>query len=163
MSKENSFDVVSEINMQEVDNAIQQALKEIENRFDFKGSKTEIRREKDHLILVSDDEYKLTSVIDILQSKFIKRDISLKAMKYGKVESAAGGTVRQKVDLVQGIDQENSKQIGKIIKDSKIKVKFQIQGEQLRVSGKSRDDLQAVMQLIKTADITIPLQFVNFR
>jgi uncharacterized protein YajQ (UPF0234 family) len=163
MSKEVSFDVVSKVDMQEVDNAVQQALKEIETRYDFKGSKSDIKVEKDALIVASDDEYKLTSVIDILQSKFIKRNISLKAMKYGKIEQASGGTVRQKLDLLQGIDQDSSKIIGKLIKDSKLKVKFVIQGDQLRISGKSRDDLQAIIHLIKEADLSIAVQFVNYR
>jgi uncharacterized protein YajQ (UPF0234 family) len=163
MAKDNSFDIVSEIDMQEVDNAVQQALKEIETRYDFKGSKSEIRREEAVLTVSSDDEYKLNSVIDILQSKFIKRNISLKAMKYGKIESAAGGTVRQKVDLVQGIDQDNAKIITKLVRDSKLKVQAQIQGDQLRISGKNRDDLQQVMQMIKDADTPIAIQFTNYR
>jgi uncharacterized protein YajQ (UPF0234 family) len=163
MAKDNSFDIVSEIDMQEVDNAVQQALKEIETRYDFKGSKSEIRREEAILTIVSDDEYKLNSVIDIVQSKFIKRNISLKSMKYGKVEAAAGGTVRQKVDLVQGIDQDNAKIITKLVRDSKLKVQAQIQGDQLRISGKNRDDLQQVMQMIKEADSPIALQFTNYR
>jgi uncharacterized protein YajQ (UPF0234 family) len=163
MAKDNSFDIVSEIDMQEVDNAVQQALKEIETRYDFKGSKSEIRREEAVLTVSSDDEYKLNSVIDILQSKFIKRNISLKAMKYGKIESAAGGTIRQKVDLVQGIDQDNAKIITKLVRDSKLKVQAQIQGDQLRISGKNRDDLQQVMQMIKEADTPIAIQFTNYR
>ena len=163
MSKESSFDVVSKIDLQEVDNAIHQTMKEIENRFDFKGSKSDIKLEKDQLVVISDDEYKLNSVIDILQSKFIKRNVPLKSMKYGKIEPATGGTVRQKIDLVQGIDQESSKIIGKIIKDSKLKVKYQIQGDQMRVSGKSLDELQKVIQLIKEADLPIAVQFVNYR
>jgi uncharacterized protein YajQ (UPF0234 family) len=163
MSKESSFDIVSKIELQEVDNAIQQALKEIANRFDFKGSKSEIRRDDDHLIVLSDDEYKLASVIDVLQTKFIKRNIPLKAMKYGKIEPASGGTVRQKIDLVQGIDQENAKKIGTLIRDSKLKVKHQIQGDQLRVTAKSRDDLQAIIHIIKEADLPIDVQFSNYR
>jgi uncharacterized protein YajQ (UPF0234 family) len=163
MAKDSSFDIVSQIDMQEVDNAVQQALKEIETRYDFKGSKSEIRREEAVLTIISDDEYKLNSVIDIVQSKFIKRNISLKSMKYGKVEAASGGTVRQKVDLVQGIDQDNAKIITKLVRDSKLKVQAQIQGDQLRISGKNRDDLQQVMQLIKEADVPIALQFTNYR
>jgi uncharacterized protein YajQ (UPF0234 family) len=163
MAKDSSFDIVSQIDMQEVDNAVQQALKEIENRYDFKGSKSEIRREEGSLTIISDDEYKLNSVIDIVQSKFIKRNISLKSMKYGKIEAAAGGTVRQKVDLVQGIDQENAKKISKLVRDSKLKVQAQIQGDQLRVSGKNRDDLQQVIHLIKEADLPIAVQFANYR
>lgn len=163
MAKDSSFDVVSQIELHEVDNAIAQALKEIANRYDFKGSKSEIRREEDHLIIISDSEFKLESVIDVLQSKFIKRDIPLKSMSYGKIESASGGLVRQKVDLIQGIDQENAKKIGKLIKDAKIKVQIQIQGDQLRVSGKNRDDLQAAIQLVKEASLPIDVQFTNYR
>lgn len=163
MAKDSSFDVVSQIELHEVDNAIAQALKEIANRYDFKGSKSEIRREEDHLIIISDSEYKLESVIDVLQTKFIKRDIPLKSMSYGKIESASGGLVRQKVDLIQGIDQENAKKIGKIIKDAKIKVQVQIQGDQLRISGKNRDDLQAAIQLVKEASLAIDVQFINYR
>lgn len=163
MAKDSSFDVVSQIELHEVDNAIAQALKEIANRYDFKGSKSEIRREEDHLIIISDSEYKLESVIDVLQTKFIKRDIPLKSMNYGKIESASGGLVRQKVDLIQGIDQENAKKIGKIIKDAKIKVQVQIQGDQLRISGKNRDDLQAAIQLVKEASLAIDVQFINYR
>lgn len=163
MAKDNSFDIVSEINLQEVDNAIQQAKKEIENRYDFKGSKSELKREEKAIIVTSEDEYKINSVIDILQSKLIKRDVSIKALKYGKIESVAGGMARQKIDLVQGIDQDYAKKITKMVKDSKIKVQVQIQGEQLRVSGKNRDDLQSVIQLIKEANLDIPVQFVNYR
>lgn len=163
MAKDSSFDVVSQIELHEVDNAIAQALKEIANRYDFKGSKSEIRREEDHLIIISDSEYKLESVIDVLQTKFIKRNIPLKSMSYGKIESASGGLVRQKVDLIQGIDQENAKKIGKIIKDAKIKVQVQIQGDQLRISGKNRDDLQAAIQLVKEASLAIDVQFINYR
>jgi uncharacterized protein YajQ (UPF0234 family) len=163
MAKENSFDIVSEVNIQEVDNAIQQAKREIETRYDFKGSVSDISREDQQLTIISDDEYKLNSVVDILQSKLIKRDVSLKALNYGKVEPAAGGTVRQKIDLVNGIEQEHAKKINKMIKEAKLKVQVQIQGEQLRVSGKSRDDLQKVIQMLKEADLDIPLQFVNYR
>lgn len=163
MAKDSSFDVVSQIELHEVDNAIAQALKEIANRYDFKGSKSEIRREEDHLIIISDSEYKLESVIDVVQTKFIKRNIPLKSMSYGKIESASGGLVRQKVDLIQGIDQENAKKIGKIIKDAKIKVQVQIQGDQLRISGKNRDDLQAAIQLVKEASLAIDVQFINYR
>ncbi|WP_025028515.1 YajQ family cyclic di-GMP-binding protein [Caldalkalibacillus mannanilyticus] len=163
MSKESSFDIVSKLDLQEVDNAIRQAMKEIENRYDFKGSKSDIKLEKEQLVILSEDEYKLNSVVEILQSKLIKRNVPIKSMKFGKIEGASGGMVRQKIDLMQGIDQEGSKIIGKIIKDSKLKVKYQIQGDQLRVSGKSLDDLQKVMQLIRDADLSIAVQFVNYR
>jgi hypothetical protein len=149
--------------MQELNNAVNQAVKEIETRFDFKGSKSSISIEKEEVVLVSDDEFKLQNVIDILQSKMAKRGISLKNLEYGKVEPAASGTVRQRVKLKQGIDQENAKKINILIRDSKLKVKSQIQGDQIRVSGKSKDDLQQVIQLLRKADLPLELQFVNFR
>jgi hypothetical protein len=163
MASEYSFDVVSTIDMQEVNNAVTQAEKEIETRFDFKGSKSSISMEKNELVVVSDDEYKLKSVIDILHSKMVKRGVSLKHLQYGKVEPAASGTVRQRIALKQGIDPENAKKINALIRDSKLKVKSQIQGDQIRVSGKSKDDLQKVIQLLKQADLPLELQFVNYR
>ncbi|MBC9786015.1 YajQ family cyclic di-GMP-binding protein [Heliobacterium chlorum] len=163
MAKEASFDIVSQVDMQEVTNAVHQALKEIENRFDFKNSKSEIRQDEKGITLVSDDDFKLKNVVDILESKMVKRGISLRALKYGKVESAAGDTVRQQVELVQGISKEKAKEITKLIKDSKIKVQAQVQGDQVRVVGKQRDDLQAVIALLKKADLDIELQFINFR
>jgi uncharacterized protein YajQ (UPF0234 family) len=163
VASEYSFDIVSKLEMQELSNAVQQAEKEIETRFDFKGSKSEIKLEKQSLVIISDDEYKLKSVIDILQSKMIKRGISLKHMEFGKIEPASGGTVRQTVTLKEGIDQANAKIINNLIRDSKIKVKSQIQGDQLRVTGKSKDDLQQVIQLLKQSDIPVELQFINFR
>ncbi|MCW2277872.1 YajQ family cyclic di-GMP-binding protein [Heliophilum fasciatum] len=163
MAKDASFDIVSQIDDQEVTNAVHQAIKEIEQRFDFKGSKSEIRQEADKIILISDDEFKLKNVTDILESKMIKRGISLRALKYDKIESAAGDTVRQNVNLVQGISKEMAKDIIKLIKDSKIKVQASIQGDQIRVTGKNRDDLQAVIGLLRKADLSIELQFINFR
>ncbi len=158
-----SFDVVSKVDLQELDNAINQANKEISQRYDFKGSVSQIELKEEQLILLSDDEMRLRAVIDVLQSKLIKRQISLKALSYGKIEPAAKGTVRQTVDIKQGIDKEAAKIINNMIKDSKIKVNSQIQGEQLRVTGKSKDDLQTVIQMLKSADLEIELQFVNFR
>ncbi|HZG77207.1 MAG TPA: YajQ family cyclic di-GMP-binding protein [Paenibacillus sp.] len=163
MASEYSFDVVSKVDMSELQNAVTQAEKEIATRFDFKGSKSEIKLEKEALILVSDDEYKLASVIDILQSKMVKRGISIKNMDFGKLEPASGGTVRQQVKLKQGIGQEDAKKMNILIRDSKLKVKSQIQGDQLRVTGKSKDDLQAVMALLRGADLPLELQFVNFK
>ncbi|MEB3102637.1 YajQ family cyclic di-GMP-binding protein [Ferviditalea candida] len=163
MSSESSFDIVSNLDMQEMNNAIQQAEKEIQNRFDFKGSKSSISLEKDELVIISDDEYKLNSVIDILQSKMVKRGISIKSLEFGKIEPAASATVRQRIKLKQGIDQDNAKKINILIRDSKLKVKSQIQGDQIRVSGKSKDDLQKVIQLLKSQDLPIELQFVNLR
>ncbi|KAB2954330.1 YajQ family cyclic di-GMP-binding protein [Heliorestis acidaminivorans] len=163
MAKDASFDIVSQVDEQEVSNAVNQAVREMEQRFDFKGSKSKITKEKDKIVLISDDEYKLKNVTDILESKMVKRGISLRALQYGKVEDSAGNTVKQQVDIVQGISKEKAKEIIKLIKDSKIKVQTQIQDDQLRVSGKKKDDLQNVIALLKNADLTIELQFINFR
>lgn len=160
---ESSFDIVSKVDMQELSNAITQAEREIETRFDFKGSKSSIALEKDELVVGSDDEYKLKSVIDILQSKMIKRGVPIKNMDFGKIEGASGGTVKQRIKLRQGIEQDVSKKINTLIRDSKIKVKSQIQGDQIRVTGKSRDDLQAVIALLRGADLPVELQFTNYR
>ena len=163
MAAENSFDVVSKINMAEVTNAITQALKEIGQRFDFKGSKSNITQEKDDIVIVSDDEYKLKSVIDILQNKLVKRGVPIKNLTPGKIESALAGTVRQRLALQQGIPTDKAKEIVKAIKDSKIKVQASIQADQVRVSGKSRDELQTVIQLLKGKEFGIELQFDNYR
>ena len=149
MSSESSFDIVSKVDMQELNNAIQQAEKEILTRFDFKGSKSSIKLDKDQLVVTSDDEFKLQNVLDIMHAKMTKRGISIKNLEYSKVEPAAGSTVRQKISMKQGVDQENSKKINILIRDSKLKVKTQIQGDQIRVTGKSRDDLQAVIALLR--------------
>ncbi|WP_078554568.1 YajQ family cyclic di-GMP-binding protein [Bacillus alkalicellulosilyticus] len=164
MAKENSFDIVSEVNFQEVDNAIAQAVKEISTRYDFKGSKSSIERtDKDKITIISDDDYKLESVIDILKSKFIKRDLSQKVLNFGKIEKASGGTVRQVATLVSGISADRAKKITVAIKDSKLKVKAQIQNDQIRVTGKSINDLQDIIQLVKSLDLDFPVQFVNMR
>lgn len=163
MASESSYDIVSKLDMQELSNAIDQTEREIENRFDFKGSKSELKLEKDVLVIVSDDEYKLNAVIDILQSKMIKRGLSIKNLEYGKIEPASLGAVRQRVKLKSGIDQENAKKINVLIRDSKLKVKSQIQGDQIRVTGKSKDDLQQIMQLLRKADLTLDVQFTNFK
>ncbi len=163
MAAENSFDVVSKINMSEVTNAVTQAMKEIGQRFDFKGSKSNITQEKDGLVIVSDDEFKLKSVIDILQGKLVKRGVPVKNLTPGKVETALGGTVRQRLALQQGVPTDKAKEIVKAIKDSKIKVQASIQADQVRVSGKSRDDLQSVIALLKGRDFGIELQFENYR
>jgi len=163
MAQDHSFDIVSKINLQELENAINMSLKEISQRFDFKGSKTEIKQEQDKIVLVSDDEFKLKNVIDILQGKLVKRGISLKFLEYGKVEQALGGTVRQEVKLKQGIAQDMAKEINKKIKDLGLKVQSQIQGDQIRVFGKKLDDLQATIQALRQANFTIELQFVNYR
>lgn len=165
MADQHSFDVVSEVDMQEVKNALDQITKELQQRFDFKGSKSRVTLEEEGkvLVLVSDDDAKLKSVIDILQTKFVKRGISLKALEYGKVEHALAGTVRQRVTITQGIASDKAKEIGKAVRDAKFKVQTQIQGPQLRVTGKSRDDLQAVIAFLKERDFGIALQFTNYR
>lgn len=163
MPKDASFDVVSKLDLQEIDNAVNQANKEIETRFDFKNSKSNIEFGDESITVYSDDEYKLAAVYDVLQSKCVKRGVSLKALKPGKVEPASGGTVRQSIALQQGIDQDTAKVITKLVKDSKLKVQASVQGDQVRISGKSRDDLQAVIQLLRDADVPVPLQFVNYR
>jgi uncharacterized protein YajQ (UPF0234 family) len=163
MSKESSFDIVSRVDLAEVTNAIQIALKEIENRFDFKGSKSGISLEKEEIVLLSDDEYKLGQVKDVLLGKLVKRGVSIKNLEYGKIEPASGGTVRQRVKLVQGIDKENAKKINAIIKETGLKVKTQIQDDQIRVAGKSKDELQKVIAAIRSADLPIEVQFINYR
>jgi uncharacterized protein YajQ (UPF0234 family) len=163
MAQEFSFDVVSKSDMQEVANAVVQAQKELAQRFDFKGSKSSIELTAEELILVSDDEGKLVSVKDILETKLVKRKVSLKALDYGKIEPAAGGTVRQKAKIVQGIEIEKAKAIVKTIKDAKIKVQASIQSDQVRVVGRSKDDLQKAMTLVRETDYGIPLQFTNYR
>jgi hypothetical protein len=165
MAADHSFDIVSEVDMQEADNAVNQAMMEIRQRFDFKGSKSsiELDKEKGLLTLISDDEQKLKSVIDVLQSKFIKRKISLKSMDYGKIEQAAGDTVRQPVTIQRGVPTEKAKEMVKIIKNMKLKVTAEIQQDQVRVRGKKRDDLQNVIEKIKEQDFGLPVQFTNYR
>jgi len=158
-----SFDIVSEINMQEVDNAVNNARKEVITRYDFKNSKSEIQLEKDHLQLISDDDYKMKALVDILHSKLIKRGVDLKSLEMGKVEPAAGSLVKCRVGLVQGIATEKAKEVVKFIKDYKFKVTAQIQEKQVRVSGKSRDELQSVIAAVRGKDFGISLQFSNFR
>ena len=163
MAKDCSFDVVSEVDMQEVDNAVNQAIKEIGTRYDFRGSKSEISLEGDTIKLIGDDEYKLGAVVDVLKGKMVKRNVSIKNLEFGKVEAASGATVRQLVTIKKGIPQENAKKVTKAIKDMKIKVQASIQGDQVRVSGKDKDDLQAVIQMLKNLDVPVELQFTNFR
>ena len=163
MAKENSFDIVSQVDLQEVNNAINQALKELQTRFDFKGSKSEINYDGEQITLIGDDEFKLKNVVDILEAKLVKRGINLKALRYGKIEPSARDTVRQRVNLVQGIDKELAKVITKLVKESKIKVQASVQNDQVRISGKNRDDLQAAMKIIKDHEFNIPLQFINYR
>jgi uncharacterized protein YajQ (UPF0234 family) len=164
MAAENSFDIVSKVDLQEVRNAIDQASKEIHTRFDLKNSKSEIRLEgEDSIQLASADEYKLEAVTEILRQKLVKRGVSLKALTFGKVEQAAGSTVRQKVTLQQGIAGEKAKEIVRIIKDSKKKVQASIQGDTVRVSGKDRDSLQEIIALLRGHDLGIDMQFTNYR
>jgi len=165
MAQQNSFDIVSEVNMQEVDNALNQAQKEVAQRYDLKDSKSTITfDQKEKTVTVSSlNEFTLKSVVDVLQNKFIKRGIHLKSLQYSPVEQAAGGTARQKIILRVGIDKENAKTLVKIIKDSKLKVQAQIMEEQVRVSGKDRDELQAVIAKLKALDFPLPLQFTNYR
>lgn len=163
MAKDATFDIVSEVNMAEVTNAVNQAEKEISQRYDFKGVNTEIVLENNGLKITTGDDMHLKSVVDILQSKFIKRQVSIDNLEYGKVEAAAGGSVRQMVTIKQGIEKDLAKKISKDIKDSKLKVQTQYMDDKIRVSGKKIDDLQAVIANLKNNDYGISLQFNNFR
>ncbi len=165
MADSNSFDIVSKVDLQEIDNAINQARKEIIQRYDFKGSKSsiELLQKEFKIIIISDDDFKMKAVIDILQSKFVKRNVPLKALTYSGIEQAAGGTVRETITLQNGIDKEHAKTITKMIKESKLKVQAQIMEDQIRVSGKNKDDLQSVMAMIRKADLPFAVQFVNYR
>ncbi|MFY0545519.1 YajQ family cyclic di-GMP-binding protein [Brevibacillus sp. H7] len=163
MSKESSFDIVSKVDLSEVTNAIHTAVKEIENRFDFKGSKSSISLDKEEIVVVSDDEYKLGQVKDILLGKLVKRNVSIKNLEFGKIEPAASGTVRQRVKLIQGIDKDNARKINTIIKETGLKVKSLVQDDQIRVTGKSKDELQQIIAAIRKADLPIDVQFINYR
>ena len=163
MPQDFSFDIVSKTDTQEVSNAVQQAQKELAQRFDFKGSKSSIELTAEEIVLVSDDEGKLRSVKDILETKLIKRGVSLKALDYAVIEPAAGGTVRQKAKIVQGIEIEKAKAIVKAIKEAKLKVQASIQSDQVRVTGRAKDDLQKAMAIVKANDYGVPLQFTNYR
>ena len=160
---DSSFDVVSRVDPQELDNALNQARKEIAGRFDFKNSKTEIENNATTITILSDDELKLKNVIDVLQSRASKRGISLKAFDYGKVEPATQQSFRQTITIKSGIPKDKSKPLLEAIKASKLKVQAQYQDEQIRVSSKSRDDLQKVQQLLRSLDYELPLQFINYR
>jgi uncharacterized protein YajQ (UPF0234 family) len=163
MAQEFSFDIVSKTEMQEVANAVQQAQKELAQRFDFKGSKSSIELTGEEIVLVSDDEGKLVSVKDILETKLVKRKVALKALEYGKLEPALGGTVRQRAKIVQGIETEKAKAIVKTIKEAKLKVQASIQADQVRVVGRTKDDLQRAIAVIRENDYGIPVQFTNYR
>jgi uncharacterized protein YajQ (UPF0234 family) len=165
MAQEFTFDVVSKVDLQEVSNAVQQASKEIGTRFDFRGSKSRIDwNEKElALTLTSDDESKLKSVVDILETRLVKRGIAVKSLDYGKIEPAAQATVRQVAKVQQGIPTEKAKEIVKAIKDQKLKVQASIQADQVRVAGRSKDELQTAMALLRGRDFGVPLQFTNYR
>jgi cyclic-di-GMP-binding protein len=165
MAQNHSFDIVSEIDFQEVDNAVNQATKEIQQRYDLKDSHTEMElNKKDKFLNIhTKDDYSRKASVDILQSKFIKRGISIKALKYDEPESAAGGRVKQKINLQSGISKENAKKITVMIKNSKLKVSAQIQDEQIRVQGPKIDDLQAVIKMVREADLDFPTQFTNMK
>ncbi|ADH98510.1 YajQ family cyclic di-GMP-binding protein [Salisediminibacterium selenitireducens] len=163
MAKDASFDIVSKVDFSKVQNAVVMTVKEITTRYDFKGSKSDVKLEKEELVLVSDDEYKMDQLKDVLVNKLIKQEVSLKSLDYGKMEGASGGTVRQRAKLVQGIDKDNAKKITNLIKEKGLKVKTQIQDEQIRVTGKNKDDLQKVIAALREADLDLPLQFTNYR
>jgi len=165
MAQQNSFDIVSEVNLQEVDNAVNQAQKEIIQRYDFKAIRTsiELDQKEKKIVLMTGDEFHMKSVVDILQSKLIKRSVPIKALRYGAIEPATGNSVRQTVTLQVGIAKDDAKIITKLVKDSKLKVQAQIMEDQVRVSGKNKDDLQAIMAMIQSHDFPFALQFVNYR
>lgn len=163
MAKSESFDVVSRIDMQEVDNAVNQTIKEIQQRYDFKNSKSTVSMEDENIKIISDSENKLKSVIDILQTKMIRRKVPIRNLDYSKVEDASGGLVRQVIRLKQGIESEIARKMVKDIKGLKLKVQVQIMDDQLRVSGKNRDDLQAVIVFLKEQNYNLDLQFINYR
>ena len=163
MAAENSFDVACKIDPQEVTNALDQARREIETRYDLKGSKNEVRLETNEITVLAADDMKLKAVVDILQSRLHRRGVPLKALTYGKVEEAAGGALRQKISLQQGIPIEKAREIVRLVKDTKLKVQAAIQEDHVRVSGKNRDDLQKVIALLKEKDLGIAIQFTNYR
>ncbi len=160
---ESSFDVVSSVDLQEVKNALAQATKELQTRFDLKNSGSAVELAAEEIVLTSSDEFKLKAVREILEGRLVKRKVPLKALSFGVVDQALGGTVRQRVTMQKGIPTEKSREIVKIIKGTKLKVQAAIQGDQLRVSGKNKDDLQAVMQLLRDTDLGIDMQFTNYR
>jgi hypothetical protein len=163
MAKENSFDIVSKVDYAEVTNALNQTAKEITQRFDFKGSKATAELDDKDLVLSAEDETKLRNMNDILQGKLVKRNVPLKALNYEKIEPAAGGTVRQRVKIQQGIPTDKAKEIVKFIKDTKLKVQASIQGDNVRISGKDRDVLQETIAKLKANDFGIDMQFDNYR
>ena len=163
MAQDASFDIVSEINWQELVNAVDQTQREIGTRFDFKGTKVSLTIEDKEVVLLADDEGKLKQLKDVFETKLIKRGLALKAVDYQKIEPASGSCVRQKAQFINGIEQEHAKKINALIKDSKLKVRSQVIDNKVRVFGKSRDDLQQVMQLLSGSNLSIPLQYNNYR
>jgi len=165
MAQASSFDIVSQVDLQEVDNAINQAMKEVTARYDFKAVKTtiELDQKEKRVTLHTGDEFHLKSAVDILQSKFVKRGVPLKALTYDPVEAAAGGTARQVIRLQVGLEKEQAKQVTKLIKETGLKVQAQIMDDQVRVSGKSKDDLQTIMNMLRGRDLPFAMQFVNYR
>ncbi len=165
MADEHSFDIVSRVDMQEVSNAVQQAVKEISQRFDFKGSKSSIdlNKEKGEITLIGDDDYKLKSLTEILKGKLVKRNVSLKALNFGNTEKASGDTLRQVITLQQGITPERAKDIVKLIKDMKLKVQAEIQKDQVRIRAKKIDDLQSVIGMLKGKEFDFHIEFINYR
>jgi len=160
---ESSFDIVSSVNLQEVKNAIAQATKEIQTRFDLKGSGSSVELQGEEIALASADEFKLKAVRTVLEERLVKRGVPLKALSFGSLDQALGGTVRQRITLQKGIPSEKAREIVKLIKGSKLKVQAAIQGDQLRVTGKNKDDLQGVIRLLKGTDLGIDMQFTNYR
>ena len=160
---ESSFDVVSKVDLQEVKNAIGQAMKELDTRYDLKGTGSRIELQGEELVLTSADEFKLKAVRDVLETRLVKRNVPLKAFSYGTIEKALGGTTRQKVSMQKGIPSDKAKEVVKLIKGTKLKVQASIQGDQVRVSGKDRDALQSVIRLLKDTDLGIDMQFTNYR
>lgn len=163
MAQQNSFDIVSQVDRAEIKNALDQTMKEVRQRFDFKGSRSEVRLEENELILTAEDETKLRNMNDILQQKLVRRGVPLKALSYGRVEPAAGGTVRQHAAVQQGIPSDKAREIVKVIKDSKLKVQAAIQGDTVRITGRDRDTLQEVIALLKARDFGINMQYTNYR
>ncbi len=161
--KDFSFDIVSKVDQMEVRNAVDQAQKELANRYDFRGSKCEIRFEKDEITLVADDEFKMDQLKDIVVTKLLKRGVDMRQIGYGKSEPGTGLTIRQKMEFKQGIDKEQGKTIIQAIKTRGFKVQSQIQGDELRVSGKDKDELQKTINMVKAMDLPIPVNFINFR
>jgi uncharacterized protein YajQ (UPF0234 family) len=160
---DNSFDVACKVDPQAVADAVHQATREIQTRYDLKQTKSQVALEKDGIVVHTDNDYVLKQVVDLLQSKLHRRGVPLKALTYGKIEPASGGTVRQRVSVQQGIPMDKAKEIVRLIKDSKLKVQAQIQEDQVRVFGKNRDDLQAVIRMLRENELGIEMQFTNYR